>query len=232
MGPGSPQYLTGEAVQIISGCDVVVGYEYTLNTIRDIIGGKQVHVVTMSDQESVFVRLASELGERTLVVPFTGDASFSESEVVDRLTELFGKVVVIPGISSVVAAAARTLVPLDKARVMTFHVTAAIEEKKTDLARAVIDGFSVIVVPRPWPRRPDLQFMPAEIAAYLRGVGVDTESLRVEVFESLSMPDEACWSGTLAECEGREFGGMTVFVLNQAEPDSYINYRWQWDTGA
>ena len=40
------------------------------------------------------------------MVPFTGDANFSESEVVDRLLEIFGdnNVEIIPGISSIQVA--------------------------------------------------------------------------------------------------------------------------------
>jgi len=40
-----------------------------------------------------------------LVIPFTGDVNFSESEVVDRLVEIFGDVELIPGISSIQVAA-------------------------------------------------------------------------------------------------------------------------------
>jgi len=40
-----------------------------------------------------------ELGDGVLVIPFTGDVNFSESEVVDRLVEIFGDVELVPGIS-------------------------------------------------------------------------------------------------------------------------------------
>lgn len=229
VGPGARRYLTQEAERVICACDVVVGYKYTLGTIRDIITGKDVRVVTMSDQEKTFASLAGNLGDKSLAVPFTGDVSFSESEVTDRLVELFGDVTLVPGISSVAVAAARASVPLDKARVITFHVTAPIDEKKLELARAVIDGQSLVVIPRPWPSRPDLEFMPSDIAVYLRGMGIDTKHLSADVFESLTMPDEVHWAGAVSDLEGRGFGGMAVMVLNQARPDSYINYRWQWD---
>jgi len=49
-----------------------------------------------------------------LVIPFTGDVNFSESEVVDRLIEIFGDVELIPGISSIQVAASKAQVPLDK----------------------------------------------------------------------------------------------------------------------
>ena len=59
-----------------------------------------------------------------------------------------------------------------------------IEDKKLELQKALIDGFSVILVPRPWPKQPDKHFMPSEIAVYLRKNNFDTEKLKVHVFES------------------------------------------------
>ena len=68
-------------------------------------------------------------------VPFTGDVNFSESEVVDRLLEIYGddNVEIVPGVSSIQIASARSRVPLDKATIMTFHITGDIEEKKLEL---------------------------------------------------------------------------------------------------
>ena len=57
-----------------------------------------------------------------LVIPFTGDVNFSESEVVDRLVEIFGDVELVPGISSIQVAASKAQVPLDKSKVITMHV--------------------------------------------------------------------------------------------------------------
>ena len=45
------------------------------------------------------------------LVPFTGDVNFSESEVVDRLIEIYDEVEIIPGISSTQVAASRAKVP-------------------------------------------------------------------------------------------------------------------------
>lgn len=230
VGPGSPRYLTGIAGEIIGECDVVVGHRYTLATIAHLVGGKAVHEVTMTDQEEVLQRVAAELGDRTLVVPFTGDANFSESEMVDRLVEIFGAVRIIPGISSFQVAASRAGVPLDKSRVITMHVTAPIEGKKQELREALAAGLSVILIPRPWPNRPDKHFMPAEVAAHLREHGFDTGAMHVSVFEALTTEQETRFDGTVSELEGREFSDLCVVVFNQAVSDSYMNYRWQWDT--
>lgn len=229
VGPGSPAYVTGIVRDIVLKCDVVVGYKYTLKTIEGLLRGKEVREITMGNQEETYQAVLHELGERVLVIPFTGDVNFSESEVVDRLVEIFGTVEIVPGISSVQVAASRAQVPLDKSRVITMHVTAPIEDKKAEMKAALAGGFNVIVVPRPWPRQPDKHFMPSEIAGYLRESGFDTERMTVRVYESLTNPDETSFSGVVKELEGREFSDMCVMVLSQTKPDSYMNYRWQWE---
>ena len=59
------------------------------------------------NQEEVYQKISKELDDRVLVVPFTGDVNFSESEVVDRLIEIFGDVEIIPGVSSIQVAASK-----------------------------------------------------------------------------------------------------------------------------
>lgn len=229
VGPGSPKYVTQVVKEIIQNCDVLIGYKYTLKTIEEFLDGKEVHEITMNNQEESYQQILPILGGRTLVVPFTGDVNFSESEVVDRLIEIFGEVEVVPGISSIQVAAAKTRVPLDKSKVITLHVTTSIEEKKLELQKALIDGYSVILVPRPWPKQPDKHFMPSEIALYLKRNNFKTESMKVHVFESLTTNEETCFQGTVKDLEGREFSDLSVMVFNQTELDSYMNYKWQWE---
>lgn len=228
VGPGSPKYVTEIAKEIIQNCDIVIGYKYTLKTIESLLEGKEVHEINMSNQEDSYQKVLPVLGDRSLVIPFTGDVNFSESEVVDRLIELFGDVEIIPGISSIQVAASKTLVPLDKSKVITMHVTSSIEEKKLDLQKALIDGYSVILVPRPWPKQPDKHFMPSEISKYLRENNFPTDKMRVHVFEALTTEKEVSFEGTVKDLEGKEFSDLSVMVFNQTKLDSYMNYKWQW----
>ena len=96
VGPGSPKYVTEIVKEIILNCDIVIGYKYTLKTIEHLIENKEVYEITMNDQEKSYQKILPELGNRTLVIPFTGDVNFSESEVVDRLIEIFGEIEIIP----------------------------------------------------------------------------------------------------------------------------------------
>ena len=195
VGPGSPDYITENVKKIILESDVVVGYKYTLNIISNFLQEKEVYEITMEDQEGMYQKISQELGDRVLVVPFTGDVNFSESEVVDRLIEIFGDVDIIPGISSIQVAASKSKVPLDKSRMITMHVTTSIESKKIELQKAIVDGYNVILIPRPWPKDPEKHFMPSEIAKYLKRSGFDTSKMKVYVFEALTTEDETSFEG-------------------------------------
>ena len=224
VGPGSKNYVTETVRKTVEKADVVVGYKYTLDVISDLIKDKKTHVITMADQEQTYQNIKRELGDGNLVVPFTGDVNFSESEVVDRLVEIFGDVELVPGISSIQVAASKAQVPLDKSKVITMHVTTPIEEKKLDLQKAVIDGQSVILIPRPWPNDPQKHFMPSEVAFYLKKNGFETPKIPVHVFESLTNGKEQTFTGSVQDLEGKEFSDLSVMVISQTKPESYINF--------
>ncbi len=225
VGPGSPDYITENVKKIIQESDVVIGYKYTLNIISNFLQEKEVYEITMEDQEITYQKIFKELGDRILVVPFTGDVNFSESEVVDRLIEIFGDVEIIPGISSVQVAASKSKVPLDKSKIITMHVTTPIENKKIELQKALIDGYNVILIPRPWPKDPEKHFMPSEIAKYLKQNGFDTSEMKVHVFEALTTENENSFEGMVEQLEGKEFSDLSVMVFNQATLESYINFE-------
>ena len=225
VGPGSPKYVTDVVKEIVTNSDVIIGYKYTLKTIEELTKNKEVHEITMQDQEEAYQKVSRSLGNKTCVVPFTGDVNFSESEVVDRLIEIFGDVQVIPGISSVQVAASKARVPLDKSRVITMHISTSIEEKKLELQKALIDGLSVVLVPRPWLKEPTKHFMQSEIAVYLKNHGFDTSSMKVHVFENLTTEKETRFVGTVKDLEGKQFSDLSVMVFDQTRLESYINFK-------
>ena len=224
VGPGSPSFVPNVIKDVISKCDVVIGYGYTLKTIEGFLNGQQKIEVTMKNQEDAYQKIAAE-DNHTILIPFTGDVNFSESEVVDRLIEVFDQVEIIPGISSIQVAAAKARVPIDKSKVITMHVTTPIEEKKLELQKALIDGFSVILVPRPWPKIPEKHFMPSEIAKYLKNAGFETSKMKVHVFEAVTTENETAFEGVVSELEGKEFSDLSVMVFDQAKLESYVNFE-------
>ena len=224
VGPGSPSFVPNVIKDVISKCDVVIGYGYTLKTIEGFLNGQQKIEVTMKNQEDAYQKIAAE-DNHTILIPFTGDVNFSESEVVDRLIEVFDEVEIIPGISSIQVAAAKAKVPIDKSKVITMHATTPIEEKKLELQKALIDGFSVILVPRPWPKIPEKHFMPSEIAKYLKNNGFETSKMKVHVFEAVTTENETSFEGVVSELEDKEFSDLSVMVFDQAELESYVNFE-------
>ncbi|MGH9976801.1 MAG: SAM-dependent methyltransferase, partial [Nitrososphaeraceae archaeon] len=86
VGPGSPQYLTCVAIDAIKKSKYIVGYKYTLDTVESLIDKtrQEVYHVTMQNQESIYQDVYHKMKDgEYCTVSFTGDANFSESEVVD-----------------------------------------------------------------------------------------------------------------------------------------------------
>jgi precorrin-6y C5,15-methyltransferase (decarboxylating) CbiE subunit len=231
VGPGSPKYLTDIAKDVIRKSSYIVGYKYPLTTIETIIDRSKQNIVdiTFGNQETVYQDVYNKMkNNEYCLVPFTGDASFSESEVVDRLLEIFGdnNVEIIPGISSIQVAAAKSKVPLDKAYIATFHVTGDIEKKKRELIEAVTEGKSVILLPRPWPRDTSKEFMEADIAIFLKNNGIDTSNLNALVFEYLTNDEkETIFKGKVNELEEKEFSDLSVMIIDQTKRQTYLEFN-------
>jgi precorrin-6B methylase 1 len=184
--------------------------------------------VTLWNQEFIYQDVYKKMkNNEYCTVPFTGDASFSESEVVDRLLEIFGddNVEIIPGISSIQVAAAKSKVPLDKAYIATLHVTGDIEKRKKELIEAVSEGKSVILLPRPWPNDLSKRFMESDMAIFLKNNGINTSMLNTFVFEYLTnMEKETTFKGKLSELEGKEFSDLSVIVIDQTKRQTYLEF--------
>jgi precorrin-6y C5,15-methyltransferase (decarboxylating) CbiE subunit len=229
VGPGSPKYLTDIAKEAIRKCQYVIGYKYTLRTIETIVDRSKQNVfeVTLWNQEAIYQDVFKKMkNNEDCIVPFTGDVSFSESEVVDRLLEIFGddNVEIIPGISSIQVAAAKSKVPLDKAYIATFHVTGDIEKKKNELVEAISEGKSAILLPRPWISDPSKRFMESDMARFLKSNGINTSTLNTTVFEYLTNEEkESIFKGKASELEGKEFSDLSVLVIDQTKRQTYLD---------
>lgn len=231
VGPGSTKYLTDYSKEAIKNSNFIVGYKYTLSTIEHVMDKsiQKVFEITMKNQEEIYQHVFNDLMKDNdrCTVPFTGDVNFSESEVVDRLLDLFGddNVEIIPGISSIQIASAKSRVPLDKATIITFHITGDIEEKKIELVKSVTDNKSIILVPRPWPSNPSKNFMPSDISLFLRKNGVDTSKLDVWVFENLTNNEkETVYKGKMDSLENRDFNALSVMVIDQNIRQTYLEF--------
>lgn len=232
VGPGSKKYITEYTKEVIKNSNFIIGYRYTLSTISHLIDRsiQQVFEVTMKNQEEIYLHVFNDLMKDNdqCIVPFTGDVNFSESEVVDRLLEIFGEdnVELIPGISSIQVASSKSMIPLDKATIITFHVTGDIEEKKLDLVKAVVDKKSIILVPRPWPSNPSKNFMPSEISLFLKENEIDTSKINVWIFENLTNEDkETVFRGKMDLVENKKFSDLSVMVIDQNTRQTYLEFK-------
>lgn len=230
VGPGDPDYITQIAKEKILISQYIVGYRYTLRTIENLIDKEtqQIYEITMQNQESIYQYVYGNMQDNDYcTVPFTGDVSFSESEVVDRLLEIFGNenVEIIPGISSIQVASSKSRVPLDKAFVVTFHVTGDIRQKQIELIKSVLDSKSVILLPRPWPNDLSKNFMPADIALFLKNNGVNTREIDVWVFEYLTDKEkETIFKGKMIDLENKTFSDLSVMVIDQNKRQTYLEF--------
>jgi precorrin-6y C5,15-methyltransferase (decarboxylating) CbiE subunit len=230
VGPGSPQYLTCIAIDAIKKSKYIVGYKYTLDTIKSLIDKtrQEVYHVTMQNQELIYQDVYHKMKDgEYCTVPFTGDANFSESEVVDRLLEIFedNAVEIIPGISSIQVASSKSKIPLDKSFVLSFHVSSDIEKKKKELINAVMDKKNVILLPRPWPSNPSNNFMQSDIVKFLKLNGIDTTMLKVWVFEYLTKYNkETIFRGKASDLEEMSFNPLSVMVIDQNERQTYRDF--------
>jgi len=232
VGPGSKKYITEYTKEVIKNSNFIIGYRYTISTISHLIDRsiQQVFEVTMKNQEEIYLHVFNHLMKDNdqCIVPFTGDVNFSESEVVDRLLEIFGEdnVELIPGISSIQVASSKSMIPLDKATIITFHVTGDIEEKKLDLVKAVVDKKSIILVPRPWPSNPSKNFMPSEISLFLKEKEIDTSKINVWIFENLTNEEkETVFRGKMDLVENKKFSDLSVMVIDQNTRQTYLEFK-------
>jgi precorrin-6y C5,15-methyltransferase (decarboxylating) CbiE subunit len=229
VGPGSHNYLTDIVKQVIIKSSYIIGYHYTLSIIRHLLDTKNQNIieVTMLSQDQIYQQVYGQMkNDEYCTIPFTGDVNFSESEVVDRLLQIFGdtNVEIIPGISSIQVAASKAKIPLDKSAILTFHVTKKIDREKKDLVNAIRSKKSVIMLPRPWNGNKEKQFMESDIAHFLRANGIETTDLKAWVFEFLTRENEKIFTGKVSDLENRSFDPLSVMVIDQAKRGSYMDF--------
>jgi len=208
VGPGSPEYITEKAKQIIVKSDIVIGYKHSLDAIRNLLNGKDVRQITLKTQEEVYADVARNLKNKTCSITFTGDPNFSESEIVDRLIEIFGDVEVVPGISSIQVASSKSRIPIDKSALITFHITGSIDRGKEMLLKAVKEGRNVIILPRPW------DFMPVDVVKFLEQNGVDLSKFNIDIYEFLTLSNERVTRSRMSEIPNREYSDLCVMVIH------------------
>ena len=209
VGPGCPCTLTLQAQRELQHADLVLGFKTVLNVVKPWLADAEVRPMTYRDQEEVleYAGTQAQQGKRCVVCCW-GDLNVSASELLARVRRRAGKVKLVPGISSVQVAMARSGISLEDAVFITLHKRA----EDDDLAEAVHylkeRRRHVIMLPRPF------DLMPAGIARGLLDAGISGD-LPVKVYQKLSLDDEVRWGGTLKECSelAQEFSDLSILVF-------------------
>ena len=202
IGPGSSEYLTKKAIDTVKASDYTVGSTRAIELFDDVNNKIAFNVKDLLDKLKKGVELANE--GNTVSILSTGDPGFSGVlNTVLRLAEEQGfdeeDIEVIPGISSLQLAAARTHIQWDNANVMTFHGRENIE----DMLPVINNGKPTIALPSRKVK---------DMAQFLLDNGVD-ENRKVVVCERLSYPDEKIVTSTLKEIADSEFTYMCIMVI-------------------
>ena len=144
------------------------------------------------DQEQVLEYAESQVKQgKRCVVCCWGDLNVSARELLERVRRRADTVSLVPGISSVQVAMARTGISLEDAVFITLHKRADSGSELEELVHYINEGRRhVILLPRPF------DLMPAGIAEGLIREGVRGD-LPVRVYQRLTFDDEKRWTGHL-----------------------------------
>lgn len=162
------------------------------------------------DQEEVleYAEEQAKQGKRCVVCCW-GDLNVSARELLARVRRRADSVELVPGVSSVQVAMARTGISLEDAVFITLHKRADTASELEELVHYIgEERRHVILLPRPY------DLMPAGIAQGLMQAGVSGE-LPVNVYQRLTLDDEKRWTGTLQECSRiqEEFSDLSIMVF-------------------
>ena len=210
VGPGDGDMLTLKGREALLNADLVLGFTTVLNVVRPWLDKAEVCPMTYRDQEEVLEYAEGQVRQgKRCVVCCWGDLNVSARELLARVRRRADTVKLVPGISSVQVAMARTGISLEDAVFITLHKRADTGGDLDEPVHYINEGRRhVIMLPRPF------DLMPAGIAAGLLEAGV-RDDLPVRVYQRLTLDDEQRWQGTLRECSAIEddFSDLSIMVF-------------------
>ena len=202
IGPGSYEYLTIKAVDIVKKADVTVGSTRAIDLFEDVQEKIAFNVKDLIEKLELAVDLA--IDGKNVAILSTGDPGFSG--VLNTVLRIAsekgfpkGSIEVIPGISSLQLAAGKNHIQWDDANVMTFHGRENIE----DILKVINNGKITIALPSRKVK---------DMAQFLLDNGLPGDR-KVTVCERLSYDDENTVNSTLAEIASSEFTYMCIMII-------------------
>lgn len=198
IGPGSTEYLTFKAKEVVESSDIIVGSKRALELFREIEAEKyELGVENMQEMLRFSVTKACEGKDVSLLS--TGDPGFSGvlKPILGLADDL--EVDVVPGISSIQICASKLKLSWDDANILTMHGKGISDE----LLDTIQNGKPTIILPN---------HTIEEIVKFLIDNGADPER-KVAVCEKMGYLDEKILVSTLKKILDEDFSYMCVFVI-------------------
>ena len=220
VGPGDPQMLTMKGRHALERADLVVGFKTVLDVVAEWTTGAEVRPMTYRDQEDVLEYAQGQVRQgKDCVVCCWGDLNVSARELLARVRRRAEQVQLIPGVSSIQFACARSGIALEDSLFITLHKRQDTDSDVAELVHYLNEGRRhIILLPRPF------DLMPAAIAGHLIDQGVPGQRT-ITIFQRLTLDGEQAWSGSLEECRGltQEFSDLSIMVLPRSANSSADN---------
>lgn len=117
-GPGSAEYLTGQAIQTVQGCQVVMGPRKLISLFKSL---PQYVIYTQKDVRATLKQIQDHCNNLSVGVLVSGDPGcFSLSRLIIKKFGI-GRCTVIPGISSVQLALSKLGLAWTNAKILSVH---------------------------------------------------------------------------------------------------------------
>ncbi len=217
VGPGNEEFLTERVLRLLEQADVVVGFETVTERIADRTDA-DILTCSYDDQTEVLERFGERVAddERGVAVLW-GDPNVSGYQFLGRIVRAVDRPVrVVPGVSSVQVAAARSRTPIEHSTFASLHRRGDVSDDIDRLTEAVKNERHLIVIVRPY------DWMPPAIAEALIDRGADPD-LTALVLEELTLPEESIEQTTLgvlaegAESNEQRYTDRTILTVRTTE---------------
>ncbi len=198
IGPGSKEYLTFKAINVVESSDVLIGSKRALELFSEVNADKiELGVHNMGEMLNYAVSKACE--GKNVALLSTGDPGFSG--VLKPILKLAGNLEfdVVPGVSSVQICASKLKISWDEANIITMHGKGISDE----LISLINNGKTTIILPNTTVE---------ETTKYLLDKGIDPNR-KVSICENISYPEEKIINTTLKDVLSNKFGYMCVLVV-------------------
>ena len=198
IGPGSIEYLTIKARNVVESSDILIGSKRALELFDDI-NNEKIELGAGNMGEIFKLAVSKACQGSSVALLSTGDPGFSG--ILKPILKLVDNIdiEVVPGISSVQICAAKLQIPWDDANIITMHGKGISNE----IVPILSNGKPTIILPN---KSVD------ELANFLLENDIDP-ARKVALCEKLTYSDERILKTTLKELSNEKFHYMCVLVI-------------------